>query len=558
MSESESIHSANESQESRQQSILGNDREAEFYRNSLDVVKTLHQWMLGLIAFLLVAVGAVVSVAAYLGFSNLQTIGAKYEERLDEITVASEESFSEYRSDMQNEMRAYIAELDDRRVDSERHVASLRKQVEAYREENIEEANSFKLALSELRGEARGGVEAFLGDIQAGSDMLSSLTDLAMTTSVAAEVGLVADMSEADFVARMFFYEGLALAAKGEYENAVEAYHRSTEYDSDAVSPYFNLSNVLMKLGRFDEGLKVLDHAIGEIGYHTSLVENKAVFYLNGGYPERAAEYLAEHLPDDGSSCTALEILAMAYYSAGEMEKARTSAESLLECDATAGYVVLAAVSSDENLLEQAREFSDMALELSPNNAEAIAQRGVLEENSGNHTAAEDYYLRALSADSRDAFANRSYATYLLGEERFREAIPFLRTARGVQPWNPELHTLLGWSHWMLGESALAEPELKRALELGPSHSGRISVFVRFMIDRGRLGEIQPELDILVDEFSSSWVDLGLVVEKFRAEGYENEARNFARRVLESNSIRTVEEIPDADFRRRAILVGAI
>jgi tetratricopeptide (TPR) repeat protein len=84
---------------------------------------------------------------------------------------------------------------------------------------------------------------------------------------------------------REFNNRGVALAARGETERAIESYTRAIQLDPSLAAAYSNIGNALATLGRFEEAIHAYDRAL-ETESTTLTLYNRASALLDAGRAE--------------------------------------------------------------------------------------------------------------------------------------------------------------------------------------------------------------------------------------------------------------------------------
>jgi len=113
----------------------------------------------------------------------------------------------------------------------------------------------------------------------------------------------------------------------------------------------------------------------------------------------------------------------------------------------------------------------ERALEINPRSADALLLYGVFYQAEEDLDLAEQYYRRALRAESRHAASLNNLAVLLYGQGRYREALQPLRTlVRDTTYRSRELaFENLGLTELQLGMYADARASFRRALNINDS-----------------------------------------------------------------------------------------
>jgi tetratricopeptide (TPR) repeat protein len=101
-----------------------------------------------------------------------------------------------------------------------------------------------------------------------------------------------------------------------------------------------------------------------------------------------------------------------------------------------------------------------------PHNAEALAHLGFIEARKDRLGQAISYYRRALAIDPEFPSLQMNLGLALFKTDQFGEAIRAFTAALEKHPGDLRLITLLGMSHYAMGDYLVAIPYLQRAIEV--------------------------------------------------------------------------------------------
>ena len=108
----------------------------------------------------------------------------------------------------------------------------------------------------------------------------------------------------------------------------------------------------------------------------------------------------------------------------------------------------------------------EMLQELAPNIKEAIYWLGVVAQNRGNISVAQEYWTRSLPLP----IAQLALARQLMADGRYADALPYLQNARRRAPNMVEVNFALGRVYLELGQRQEAEEWLRRVVRDSPQH----------------------------------------------------------------------------------------
>lgn len=129
------------------------------------------------------------------------------------------------------------------------------------------------------------------------------------------------------------YNDGIALAERGEYAEAIERFTAAAKADPTMLDASFNLAVCCQKLGMHDRAAAILEDLAGrdrdDPRYHFALGHS----HYRSGDPAAAARSFEAALRIDPEFGDALYALAVAYERAGDMKKAREAYRRYLAVD---------------------------------------------------------------------------------------------------------------------------------------------------------------------------------------------------------------------------------
>jgi tetratricopeptide (TPR) repeat protein len=270
------------------------------------------------------------------------------------------------------------------------------------------------------------------------------------------------------------------LGNAGELVEAEAVFRRVLEMDPGRGDAAHHLGQTLSLLGRPKEALEAL---IGsrELGFHSAeLTDSLAVAHYNLGaaaynsVPRRYAEAVEHYRevlalqPDDFEMRSRL---AVALARAGDIPAAELEAKQALDAgpESPEGHFNLGLVySTADRDLEALSEY-DCAVELQPDFADAIGNKGSALAALGRYAEAESALRAALA--SRDTFSDlQNLGAVLARLERHKEAVEAFERARAIASHADRFSRFgLAYSLAELGRHAEAEHEYRAAIAEDPS-----------------------------------------------------------------------------------------
>ena len=164
-------------------------------------------------------------------------------------------------------------------------------------------------------------------------------------------------------------------------------------------------------------------------------------------------------------------ILGLQYLDQGQTSKALEAFTEALRLHGSHVPAYLARGDLYASRGDDRRALADYAavVRLSPRNPLPHVRAGMVYQRANRLDLAEQEYLAATRADSRQAQAYNNLA-WMAAERRTRldEALAWARKAVALEPGNPQFHDTLGWTHRARGELDAAISVLQHASILKP------------------------------------------------------------------------------------------
>lgn len=171
-----------------------------------------------------------------------------------------------------------------------------------------------------------------------------------------------------------------------------------------------------------------------------------------------------------GSSLLPLAALLGSLWLAGCATQSQGIGSAESETSPADAYTQLGVAYLERNNLRRAMGALDRALEIAPDDPEALQAMAMVYQRQGEETLADETFRRALTADADFTRARNNYAAFLYARGRVREACDQLeRASKDAQyPNRAQLFANLGQCHRELGEVQEARRNLLRAQEIDP------------------------------------------------------------------------------------------
>lgn len=315
----------------------------------------------------------------------------------------------------------------------------------------------------------------------------------------------------------------------GDFETAlIYAANHQTKYPADPTS-YLTLSSILTNHGYFDKAIDQVKQALPLISHPSG----------------RAGTYA---------------YLASLYLMKPDLDKARAYVQLAKNTDLNnlAVIIVDIQVLMAQNLYDQALVVADEGVKKFPESSASWALRATLHMTL-NHTAqAKADIEKSLSLNPRDPIALMNEIFLLLEKGNSKAAREKLTEIRIKFSAFPFLHVLDAFASYLLGDSAKAATEAKRALKYNPNDHQALLTFGFIYVDRNELQQAAEKARQLKKFFpfqNSGFLLMAKIYQKQeRLKEAEAEAREAVRifpydsgRIPKISTYQTLIEILDAE-----------
>ncbi len=273
----------------------------------------------------------------------------------------------------------------------------------------------------------------------------------------------------------------LALAC-GDLPAARMVIQHGLELRPDDSYFFLRMSSVAIAEGNFDEALEITDDLLNA-GHRDAAVRfNHAFALVHTGAFADAHPLLAELYAEQTPYPLVLQLLIRAYHYLGEIPEAIALAQDYLASHPGNGEVagMLSLLHLDNDDLEQARDWSQKALAVAPDNLDALLAAGASALGAEDVEEARTFLLHAVSIEPRNgrAWSNLALADMLdfdldSARDKLKQALKYMPEHIGT--WH-----VLGWIELLQGHVDAADNSFRQALAIdenfGETHGGLAAV----------------------------------------------------------------------------------
>jgi tetratricopeptide (TPR) repeat protein len=328
--------------------------------------------------------------------------------------------------------------------------------------------------------------------------------------------------------------EGRDFIDYGNYEEAMQCYDKVIALNAKHPGAWHQKGRVFYLSGRYDEATECYDRAIALQPKYFSVLRDKGiVLYKIRKYVEAIRWYdkALEIDPDDDSTlhyktlaANELNKVEISKYSIeqqitkpseakpGKINDSATTLHGDIEKNETDSDVWYEKAYGLSNLgkNEEAIKYLDKALEIDPNNANALTSKGLALYNLGNYQEAVKYHDKALEINPNGgpALNNKGLALYGLG--KYDEALEYYDRALEIDPNGGPAALLLsnkGLAFEKLGKHQEAIKWCDKALEINPNNGEALSTKGSAFYNLGKFEEALEYCDKAL-EINAKYVDV--------------------------------------------------
>ncbi len=266
---------------------------------------------------------------------------------------------------------------------------------------------------------------------------------------------------------------GVALAERGELDEAIALFRRALRYDPNLAEAHSNLGNALRHQGKFEEAVERLRRAIAIQPEYAEAHHNLGIVFARQQQHEKAIASFRtaiEHKPD---FAIAWNSLGLSQAGLGSFAEAEASFRKALEIDPRSPRTLnnLGNALADAGKRDAGVQYFERALAFDPNYAEALNNLGNSLRDLGRLDQAIASFERALAIRPEFNEAHNNLGIAWANKGEFDRAIACYQEALRVSPGYAAAHNNLGIAlgHRHRYEEAVAS--YHRALELKPDYA---------------------------------------------------------------------------------------
>jgi tetratricopeptide (TPR) repeat protein len=280
----------------------------------------------------------------------------------------------------------------------------------------------------------------------------------------------------------VWYYKGTVLAFQGNFEEAIKAFDKAIEIDPQFASAWYNKGLCLEILGKYEEAIEAFDKAIEIAPKNLDVWVNKGVCLTNLGNYEEAIEAFDKAIEINSQESVLWYnkgtcLMNLGYYE--DYKEAIKAFDKAIEIEPKKlnAWINKGACLDKVGDYEEAIKAYDKAIEIDPQYPDAWYDKGTtLAFSQGNYEEAIKAYDKAIEIDPQFASAwyNKGLCLVYLGN--YKEAIKAFDKAIEIDPQNPDSWYNKGLCLAHLGNCKEAVEALDKAIEIAPQHDYALSL----------------------------------------------------------------------------------
>lgn len=284
---------------------------------------------------------------------------------------------------------------------------------------------------------------------------------------------------------------GLALATKGQYDQAIDFYHRALRLRPDFSEARSNLGWALYQRGDREGAIEMLRRSVQEAPNLASAQNNLGWALYGLGRHTEAIAALRQALQCKPDFALAHNNLGMALAGIGQIEEALgeyRQATRLQPAFAEAHYNLAIALSQLTREDEAIVAYKHV-LSLNPQHQRAHNNLGWLLYQKGRHSEAEAELRQALAANPLFIRAMNNLGQVLTAQGRFDEAVAMYARLLQQEPGHVEACNNLGIALAKQGKGDKAVQWFKEALKFRPGFGPALDNLMAYHLRKGEYAE---------------------------------------------------------------------
>jgi tetratricopeptide (TPR) repeat protein len=341
--------------------------------------------------------------------------------------------------------------------------------------------------LLQKHGDSQAAAASFRNALDLAPDFEFAYRDLCVLLMQSGDLAQARELMQAGVAknpnsADMHFYLGNLYQEEQAHDRAIASYRKALELQPDRAGPLSNLAMALIRSGKADEALPVLQKALA---LAPDMAATFANALLQAGRIDDAIDCLRQSLAIAPDSVESHFHLASVLQQLGGHEEARAAYHRVIELkpDFAEAYFYLGNMCAQAAQFEEAEACYRQAIVYNPQFADALNNLGSVQCDLGRPDAALASYRRALQIAPEFAEAHSNLAEALNELGQHDAAIASHLRALEIKPDFAGAYINLGNVYRNCGRAEEAMASYRKAFELDPQNAlamFSLSIVLRF------------------------------------------------------------------------------
>lgn len=322
------------------------------------------------------------------------------------------------------------------------------------------------------KGDLRSAEASFRRTAELAPANLGALDELAQIAAQSGDMSLLSDAAEKLIAAAPgssagYVWRAMVEMSRKEFDKAEGDLKQAINVSPHSAPAYVQLGKLRFAQAKYAEGIPPLEQALQ---YDVNSVEAMRLllaYDLFQKHTERAFARLNAQILKSPKNSTYQAMLAQLQMQSGNLDGAAASAQKAIQLNPNDAEAVLVYVQIQlkhgqvAEAISAWKQWSDAH----PTDAGALALLGTLEEGRGNETSARAYYKKALAIQPEQPLAANNLAYLMLqNDENLDVALNLAQAARRGLPNSSNTADTLAWAYYKKGAYAFARDLLEEAL----------------------------------------------------------------------------------------------
>lgn len=316
-----------------------------------------------------------------------------------------------------------------------------------------------------------------------------------------------------------FLESGNHYFQQGKYAEAAIEFRGAIKYDPNSADAHYRLAITETKLGDWSYALRELERTVDLQPANVQAQLDLGNLVLAGHDLERAGQIAFALIQSDPNNASAHSLLANVNEARSRHEDAANEMDKAiaLQPKNPAFYVTRGLFQSNVENLDGAEKSFREAIDLDPNQADAILDLARIYQQQGRSADAEKYFQRAVAVAPQDTQARLELARMYLAEHHRDMAEQVLIQAQKDLPSDPNAYLALPELYADSGENDKALAQLETLHNRHPKDSKTATEYARLLLTLNQVdkaNQVNEEIRARVGTTTDSLVLKGEILER--------------------------------------------